>query len=212
MAQIIKRALPFILAFVIGVMVTAIIGRISPIRQSRLLDRGRTRCNWKSRVQTGNDIRRITIESVPDADFPEAIKKQATYASVRLTAVLDASGSVKSVRPYPMIPFGVSESAAGVGNFSDVTPFMVDGKFVDSLPGGLTELAIQQVSRISYEPKTLNGQPIPQRVFVLTEYGYSESSGYASGCSRIDVTIMDDTGVLWKGNTWVSGNVGCVMI
>ena len=210
MTQILKRALPFFLAFVFGVAVTAIIGRISPTRHTWTFDGDRHRCR---KSQTVDEIRRIAIESVPDADFPESIKKrEATYGSVRLIATLDANGSVKSVRPYPMIPFGVSESVAGVGDFSDVTPFMVDGRFVDSLPGGLTELAIQQVSRITYKPKTLNGQPISQTVFVLTEYGYSESSRYASGCSRIDVTIMDDTGVLWKGNTWVSGNVGCVMI
>ena len=211
MTQILKRALPFILAFVFGVMITAVIGRISPVRQHRLFDHGR--CNWQSRAQTASAIRRIAIESVPDADFPEAIKKrEPTYGRVKLIAVFDASGSVKSVRPYPMIPFGVSESAVGVDEFAGVTPFMVDGNFVNSLPDGLTELAIQQVSGIGYKPKTLNGQPISQTVFVLTDYGYSESSRYASGCSRIEVTIMDDTGVLWEGNTWVSRNVGCVLI
>jgi len=211
MTHILRRALPFILAFLFGVMITAVIGRILPVHPHHLFDHGGHRC--KRKPPTANDIGRITIESVPNADFPEAIKKrQPTYGRVKLIAVFDADGSVKSVRPYPMIPFGVSESAAGVGEFAGVTPFMIDGEFVNSLPDNLTELAIQQVSRIGYKPKTLNGQPVSQTVFVLTDYGYSESSRFASGCSRIDVTIMDDTGILWEGNTWVSQDVGCVLI
>jgi hypothetical protein len=110
-----------------------------------------------------------------------------------------------------MIPFGVDESAAGSGEFADVTPFMVDWRFADSLPQGLTESAIQQVLKINYKPKSLDGRPVSQRVFVLTEYSYSESR-FAVGCSTIDLTIMDETGILWSGNTWVSRNMGCVLI
>lgn len=47
MTQMLKRALPFILAFLFGVAITAIIGRISPIRQTRFYDSGRHRSNWK---------------------------------------------------------------------------------------------------------------------------------------------------------------------
>ena len=43
-----KRALPFILAFVFGVAITAIIGRISPVPQKGFFDSGRPRCKWKS--------------------------------------------------------------------------------------------------------------------------------------------------------------------
>ena len=50
MTQMLKRALPFILTFVLGVMITAIIGRIAPIRHKRLFDHGRPRCNWKSQT------------------------------------------------------------------------------------------------------------------------------------------------------------------
>jgi hypothetical protein len=48
MTQILKRALPFILAFVFGVAITAIIGRISPVRQKGSFDCGRTK--WKSQT------------------------------------------------------------------------------------------------------------------------------------------------------------------
>jgi hypothetical protein len=50
MTHILKRALPFILAFVFGVMITAIIGRISPIRHTRGFDCGVPRSNWKSQT------------------------------------------------------------------------------------------------------------------------------------------------------------------
>jgi hypothetical protein len=109
-----------------------------------------------------------------------------------------------------MVPFGVSESAAGVGEFAGVTPFMLEAKFVDSLPYGLTELAIEQTSNIHFKPMTQNGQPQSQTVYVLTDYSYRESE-YAVGCSSIDVTVMDDTGILWQGNTWVSRNKWCEM-
>jgi hypothetical protein len=154
----------------------------------------------------------LTVYSVPDVDFPEEVKRlrRFVYAQVRLEAVFE-NGSIKSVRPYPMLPYGVTESAAGSGEFADVTPFMLDATFVNALPYGLTESAIRQVSEIDYNPKKLNGRSVPQRVTVLTKYSYSDSR-FAVGCSNIEVTIIDDTGVLWKGNTWVSRNRGCVLI
>lgn len=160
-----------------------------------------------------DDTSRITINSVPDWDFPEALKKRGpTYGNgIRLIAIFDADGSIKSVRPYPMVPFGVDESAAGSGEFARITPFQRKWRFADSLPYGLTELAIQQVSKIRFNPSTRNGRPYSQRVFVLTDFTYSESY-FARGCSKIDVTITDDTGVIWSGNTWVNRNRGCAYI
>ena len=110
-----------------------------------------------------------------------------------------------------MLPYGVIESAAGSREFADVTPFMLDGQFVNSLPYGLTELAIRQISEIDYNPKKVNGRAYLQRVSVIAHYSYSESR-FAVGCSSIDITIMDDNGVLWSGNTWASRNRGCIMI
>lgn len=209
MAQVLKRALPFILAFVFGVMMTAIIGRLHPIRHTMSFQGRGHRCHKSVNVY---EIKRITIDSVPDADFPDALQKSGSDGgSVRLIATFDADGSVKLIRPYPMLPFGVNESAAGSGEFEDVTPFMSDGRFVNSLPSGLTELAIEQVSGIKYKPRTENGTPVSQRVFVLTDYANTDSP-FSAGCSSIHVTVMDETGILWQGNTWVSRNQGCVVI
>jgi hypothetical protein len=209
MQVVLTRVTAFVLTLMIGIAVDSLVG---PLLPNADIDLRRLDDNVRSQVFF-HDVRPITINSVPDADFPTIVKTRRPFlhASVRFTALFDANGSITSVRPYPMIPFGVDESAAGSGEFADVTPFMVDWRFVDSLPQALTESAIQQVLKINYKPKSLDGRPVSQRVFVLTEYSYSESR-FAVGCSTIDLTIMDETGILWSGNTWVSRNMGCVLI
>lgn len=200
MNRIFIRAIPFMLALMIGVALDSFVSRFWS--QSN-----------RTQIQVADEVTRVSIHSVPDADFPEIMKRQRQliYAHVRLEAVFDANGSIKSVRPFPMLPYGVTESAAGSHEFPDVTPFMVDSQFVDSLPHGLTELAIRQISEIDYSPRRVNGHSVPQRVTVITKYSYSESR-FAVGCSNIDVTIMDDNGVLWSGNTWASRDRGCIVI
>ncbi len=210
MNQVAIRAVPFLITLTFGVALSAVVGPLLPKSAIRY-----SSCDTKhtTAIVRGlkNKATRININSVPDADFPEIVNKRGPiYAHVRLVAVFDADGSVKLVRPYPMLPYGVSESAAGSDEFPDVTPFQFNGRFVDFLPYGLAEAAIQQVSRIDYKPKTRNGQPDSQTVFVSTEYSYSESLS-AVGCSRIALAIMDDMGVVWQGNTWVSRSKGCWM-
>lgn len=58
---------------------------------------------------------------------------------------------------------------------------------------------------IVYKPKTVNGSPIGEGAFVLIDYSYADPE-YADLLDHIDVTITDDTAVLWQGNTWVSRN------
>ena len=210
MNRLLIRAVPFILALMIGVALDPLVRTfIVAIKKQHV----RVSNQSHSAIQVADEVTRITINSVPDAEFPEIVKRQRrhVYAHVRLEALFDADGSIKSVRPYPMLPYGVTESAAGSHEFAGVTPFMVDSQFVNSLPHGLTELAIRQISEIDYNPRKVNGQSADQRVTVITKFSYSESR-FAVGCSDIHVTVMDDAGVLWQGNTWVSRNRGCVMI
>src|ERR1044071_8370460 len=86
---------------------------------------------------------------LPDLDFPESFKRFETFygASLRLKAFFDSDGRVNQIAPYPMLPYGVPESAAGKGEFRGYTPFMIDWKFVKELPHGLTEMAIVQIER-----------------------------------------------------------------
>jgi hypothetical protein len=108
-----------------------------------------------------------------------------------------------------MLPYGVPESAAGKGEFLDYTPFMTHWKFVKELPYGLTKMAIVQIERVGFSPAMSDGQPVGQWVMINIEFGYNENR-FASDCSTIDVTIMDDKDVRWTGNTWVHRERGCV--
>jgi hypothetical protein len=149
---------------------------------------------------------RLQIVSVPDADFAESVKIERPFftASARFEVLFDANGVIKSVRPYPMLPYGVSKAT---GEFADATPFLADGTFVTKLPEDVIALATRQIFSIQYNPKTVNGSPVVERAFVLVEYSYADPE-YADLLDHIDVTIMDDTAVLWQGNTWVSRNRG----
>jgi len=149
---------------------------------------------------------------VPEADFPETFKRFKTFygASLRLKALFDSDGIVKEVAPFAMLPYGVPESAAGKGEFLDYTPFMTHWEFVKELPFGLTEIAIDQIKHTGFSPAMSNGKPVSQWVMINIEFGYNENR-FASGCSTIDVTIMDDTGIRWTGNTWAHRDRGCVI-
>jgi hypothetical protein len=144
---------------------------------------------------------RLQIDLVPDSDFAESVKTERPFvtASARFEVLFDVNGIIKSVRPYPMLPYGVSEATA---EFADATPFLADGKFVTTLPEDMIELATQQIFSIQYQPKTVNGSPIVERAFVLIEYSYGDPET-ADLVNHIDVTITDDTAVLWQGDTWV---------
>jgi len=150
---------------------------------------------------------------VPEADFPETFKRFKSFygASLRLRALFDSDGTVKDVVPFPMLPYGVPESAAGKGEFPGYTPFMRGWKFSKDLPFGLTEIAIDQIARTGFSPATRAGKPVSQWVMINVEFGYNENR-FASGCSTIEVTIMDDKDVRWSGNTWVHRDRGCVLI
>ena len=150
---------------------------------------------------------------LPDVNFPEAFKRFKTFhgASLRLKALFDADGRVRNVAPFPMLPYGVPESAAGKGEFLDYTPFMTHWKFVKELPFGLTEIAIDQIEQTGFSPAMFAGKPVNQWVMINIEFGYNENR-FASGCSTIEVTIMDDKGVRWTGNTWIHRDGGCVLI
>lgn len=162
-----------------------------------------------SRITTNTSP--ISNVFVPDVDFPETFKPPKTfYGSLRLKALFNSDGTVKEVVPFPMLPYGVPELAAGKGDFVGYTPFMRGWKFSKDLPHGLTEIAIDQIEHTGFSPATVDGKPVSQWVMINIDFGYNENR-YANGCSTIDVTIMDDKDVRWTGNTWARRDKGCVM-
>ena len=189
------RCITFGCALLIGVALAAIVRRESA-----------TYLTCGNMFPTCQRQERLQIDLVPDSDFAESVKFERPFftASARFEVLFDGNGVIKSVRPYPMLPYGVSE---GTAEFADATPFLADGKFVTTLPKDVIGLATQQILSIRYQPKTMNGSPIVERAFVLIEYSYADPE-YADLLNHIDVTITDDTAVLWQGNTWISRNRG----
>ena len=172
------------------------------------------RCDveFNTRCSTPTTHTPVSNVFVPDVDFPETFKRFKTFygASLRLKALFDSDGMVKEVAPFPMLPYGVPESAAGKGEFLTYTPFMTRWKFVKELPFGLTEKAIDQIEHTGFSPAMSDGKPVSQWVMINIEFGYNENR-FASGCSTIEVTIMDEKDVRWTGNTWVNREKGCVL-
>lgn len=197
MSRILIRAVPFSLSLALGLVITGAIGRRECKRPS---DR---------QVHVSVEVP-LKIQSVPDLDFPESARRLGG-GTLQLRALFDLDGTVKGVRLYPMIPFGVREYEVGQGRYADYTEMMKYGKFVKSLPDGLVDSAIKQVHQIRFTPKTVDGAPASQWVLVNTVFNYNESR-WSTGCNSIQVTVMDDSGRLWHGNTWVDRNRGCIKI
>ena len=198
--RLIKAVVPFTLAFAVGIVLHLLL--VPGVKKVSIEDLDLSEVSVP-----------ITHVTVPSADFPEAAQHTSGFfgGSVRLRALFDADGKVKQVRPYPLLPYGIPESAAGHGEFRDYTSAMVSGRFVRELPFGLSELAVDQIRRAEFSPAMSQGRPIP--VWVTIEVGFSfNENRYATGCSRIDVTIIDSRGVLWNGNTWVHRDRVCVLI
>ena len=195
MPRIVPRIITFACALLIGVALAAIFRRESVKYLT---------CVYM--FPTYQREERLQIDLVPDSDFAASVKTKRPFftASARFEVVFDGNGVIKSVRPYPMLPHGVSEAA---GEYAGATPFLADGKFVTKLPKDVIALATQQIFSIQYKPKTVNGSPIVERAFVLIEYSYADPE-YADLLDHIDVTITDDTAVLWQGNTWISRKRG----
>jgi hypothetical protein len=195
--RVLKTVLPFIVALAAG------------IGLSQLIDSGVRRTPKPESTTTETTL---MVLRVPEVDFSEGIKRSTgVYASIRLHAVFAADGQVTDVRPIPMLPYGVPESAAGYGNYIDVTPAMLNGRFVKNLPYGLTDVAIEQARKIQFVPRKINDQPVCDSVAVLVNFEYNESR-WSTGCDSIELTVMNDKGVVWHANIWVHRNRGCIMI
>lgn len=188
-----QRALPFTLALLIGVAVSQVENRLTLQRSA-------------ANSASAANVVPLTINSVPDIDFTKSAGRSGgVYASVRLQAVFEADGCVKEIRPFPMLPYGVPESAAGHEKFADVMPATSDGRFVKELPYGLTEAAIEQVQQIQFTPRKVSGKSVPVPVTIVEDFSLNQSLGCIN-CTSVVTVIMDGTGAVWRGNTWVGRN------
>ena len=192
---------PFLVAMTIGLLVHGFVNS----------GKWRNKYSTRTRVHLEVQSTPLKVLSVPDLDFPEVVKQAQFGGTVNLQALFDSDGTVKSIRPYPMLPYGVPESEAGHGKYAGYTSAMIGTKFVKELPFGLTDLAKTQVSKIQFLPKYVNGEPQAEWTAVQVSFGYSESR-YSVGCSQIEITVIGTKGIVWQGNIWTHRNRGCVLI
>ena len=171
----------------------------------------RLRSDHPARTTGSSDLAVIFI---PDADFTEeAQRSPGISASIRLHGVVDVEGQMKNVRPFPMLPSNVPESAAGGPEFPDVTPAMVNSKFVKELPYNLTDAAIRQAQSIQFLPRRVNGVAVAEPVNVIIKFGFIRSPlAVGKGCNSIKLTIFNKSGTIWEGQTSVSRYDGCMLI
>ncbi len=156
----------------------------------------------------------LSVIFIPDADFTEeAQRSPGISASIRLQGVVDINGQMKNVRPFPSLPYNVSESVAGSPEFPDVTPTMVSGKFAKELPYNLTDAAIRHAQSIHFLPRKVNGEAVSEQVHVIIKFGFVRSPiVVGKGCNSIKLTIFNKSRTVWEGQTSVSRYDGCMLI
>ena len=180
-ARTAKVVIPFLITFTLGILISRVfISRVG-------INCGRPQFS------------RVEILSVPEIDFTDGAKRSPRRnAAVKLRALFDSDGTVKEVRRFAMIPYGVSECSVGKGDFANYTHATVQGRFVEELPYGLTDRAIDLVKGIKFTPSTENSFPQATFVTAIVEFNPGEPMGWPNS-DPIYVSVFDNTGVLWSG-------------
>lgn len=197
MSILLKRILPFLITLGVGVTLSLFALR-SFYRQSKSYCISQDLMNSEKIGPSG-----LTILSLPEFDFTDAARRTSGFSgSIRLQAVLDADGTVREVKPIKMLPYGVREESLAAEERNQITPFMVDGKFVRSLPYGLTDASIESAKKIQFTPTIIDGKPMPVRVTIVNEFNLITSPDCVQ-CSSIDTYAFDDSGKTWQKHSWV---------
>jgi TonB family protein len=155
MSAILKRAMPFAIAFTAGILGFTVISQLlfekSDVPTPQRVGTGNGQgigyghgSGWGDShatiAPTANGDA-LQILSKPKAVYTDAARENDIQGSVRLKITLLASGEVGSITP------------------------------VTTLPYGLTEQAIEAARKIKFKPKTVNGQPVS--VVVTFDYGFN---------------------------------------
>jgi hypothetical protein len=181
-----------------------------------LLGRFITHSNLHPRVVIIESINAKTmpvfISYVPDLDFTDAARRTNGFSGLLdLRAVLDADGKVSEVKPTDILPYGAADDSVAYGVTADTsvetrrighpTPAYIDGKFVETLPYGMTEAAIESAKQIRFTPAMKDGKPISSLVTIEYEFNLITSPDCLR-CSSIITSVRDDRGVIWNKLTW----------
>ncbi len=196
MRCVLKTAVPFLLTLLIGVAADRFLGRI-------LFE------SLDHQAGPGPMSQPLRIESVPEVDFPDSVKRFGELrVKVRLRALFGETGEVREVIPSPSLPYGGPEQGIAAQDFESNKSRYI----VDDLTRNLTQTAIQQVRQIRFMPKRMDSTFVPQWVTVETSFEHmcrAWPPGGTDKFSSISVKVMDNTGVLWQGNTWVNDGTDC---
>lgn len=190
MKSVAKIAIPFTLTLLFGIFVTRLLEPRVPVIV----------------IPYPKANGRLVVLSVPKIGFTEQAKRSpGLQASVKLRVAVDRDGRVTSVKPVPMLPFGVPDSATGSGEFSNVTPFLENGRFVKDLTHQLTESAVSLVGGIQFNPDS--GVIDFREAAIVVDFSVTDPLGWPL-CNSIVVTVFDKNKQLWTGEASIYEECG----
>jgi hypothetical protein len=100
-----------------------------------------------------------------------------------------------------MIPYGMSEKEYISKYHEYPTAARLNGKAVEELPYGLTEVLMKAVDGIQFIPMTRGGQLGSAWLSINADFDLITSPD-CIGCSSITLTITDMEGVKWREVMW----------
>ena len=190
MTCLLKRVLPFTLTLGLGIA----LGSLVTYQSSRL--------DTTVSESLSSNTAPLSINNVPELDFTDAARRtDGLSGTLRLRVLLGADGRVWKVEPEVILPYGVTDvSSVETGRMGRPTPFITDGRFVERLPYGLTDAAIEAAKQIQFTPAIKDGEPVSTAVTITDEFNLITSPDCVP-CSSITTTVMDDGGVKWHKMT-----------
>ena len=115
MAQVLKRALPFFLTFLFGVAVTAIIGRISPVRHTGSFENRGHRCGKSQTVEVWEVQDQGTVLRMPMT----VRKSYSSMLTLKEEALLvRASQDIRTHGPTFVVDYVSAEAIDGGGPYT----------------------------------------------------------------------------------------------
>lgn len=189
MKCLLKRVLPFAFTMVFGLWLANYISSSRPLAEKSAGESPRQR------------IVSVKIMRVPDIINPAAscLSPNGFSTTIRLEALLGADGTVSEIKPVLMLPYGVGEESLTPEERQQVSPFILDGKFVESLPYGLAEAAIDAARRIEFIPATKDGKPISVRITINSQFSYTPSPhSFCASCPNAEITIIEGGVIRWR--------------
>ena len=126
MTQVIKRALPFVITFILGVVVSAIIGTVWPTHRKTTFIDNRRGCNWKAKAELAPG-RFVPMQS--DYTVVEVWEMPDTATTLRIPFTMGGSYSKRlSLNEQALFFRGMERGYGRDFVVSYVSPEAMDGK------------------------------------------------------------------------------------